>query len=81
MLREHRIRRRAPKRAAILTLAVLATGIPVLTMGTTTTSAVAGAGTISGEIERIFLNTPGDVYAGGQVVVGGQNVIIPRNLL
>ena len=36
---------------------------------------------VSGEIERIVLNAPGDVYAGGQMVVGGQNVIIPRNLL
>lgn len=43
--------------------------------------AVSGAGTITGEIERIVLNDAGDVYSGGQMVVGGQNVIIPRNLL
>ena len=81
MLLEQHHRRRTPRRAIVLTLAVLASGLPILAVAPTTTSAVAGAGTISGEVERIFLNTPGDVYAGGQLVVGGQNVIIPRNLL
>lgn len=46
----------------------------------------AGAATptgtlITGEIERVFLDAPGDVYAGGQIVVGGQVVTVPRNLL
>jgi hypothetical protein len=36
---------------------------------------------IIGEIERIHLNDPNDVWSGGTIVVGGQNVIIPRNLL
>ena len=79
--RHHTSHRWGARRAAVVTLAVLAAGLPVLAASPTTTSAVAGAGTISGEVERIFLNTPGDVYAGGQLVVGGQNVIIPRNLL
>lgn len=36
---------------------------------------------ISGEIERLTLNNASDVWSGGTIVVGGQNVIIPRNLL
>lgn len=36
---------------------------------------------IVGEIERITLNSPKDVWSGGVIVVGGQNIIIPRNLL
>src|SRR2546425_3605556 len=38
-------------------------------------------GAIIGEIERLTLNNPNDVWSGGVIVVGGQNVIIPRNLL
>ncbi|MBI2909406.1 MAG: tandem-95 repeat protein [Chloroflexi bacterium] len=36
---------------------------------------------ISGEIERISINNRGDHWSGGVIQVGGQNVIIPRNLL
>jgi chitodextrinase len=36
---------------------------------------------INGEIERITLNNANDVWSGGVIVVGGQNVILPRNLL
>lgn len=36
---------------------------------------------IIGEIQSITLNNPGDHWSGGTIVVGGQNVIIPRNLL
>jgi len=34
-----------------------------------------------GEIERLFLNDPNDLWSGGSMVVGGQFVILPRNLL
>jgi Big-like domain-containing protein len=34
-----------------------------------------------GEIERITLNNPADVYSGGVMVVGGSEMIIPKNLL
>jgi len=34
-----------------------------------------------GEIERITLNNPADVYSGGVMVVGGGEMIIPKNLL
>ena len=36
---------------------------------------------ITGEIERLTLNSQKDPWSGGVVVVGGQNIIIPRNLL
>lgn len=36
---------------------------------------------ITGEIERLTLTNPNDVWSGGTIVVGGQNIIIPRNLL
>ncbi len=36
---------------------------------------------ITGEIERLTLNNPGDVWSGGVIVIGGQNVTLPRNLL
>src|SRR2546421_11724247 len=35
---------------------------------------------VVGEIERITLNNPADVWSGGIVVIGGQNIILPRNL-
>ena len=36
---------------------------------------------IIGEIEHITINTPTDPWSGGTIVVGGQSVILPRNLL
>jgi len=36
---------------------------------------------VTGEIEKIILNDPTDVYSGGKIIVGGVNVILPRNLL
>src|SRR4051794_38732622 len=41
----------------------------------------ASAAPITGEIERLTLNSQKDPWSGGIVVVGGQNIIIPRNLL
>src|SRR6185369_12834986 len=41
----------------------------------------ASAAPITGEIERLILNSQKDPWSGGVVVVGGQNIIIPRNLL
>jgi hypothetical protein len=43
--------------------------------------AASTAAEITGEIERLTLNTPADVYSGGVMVVGGHEVILPRNLL
>jgi hypothetical protein len=36
---------------------------------------------IVGEIERISITTPGNVWSGGMMTVGGQDVILPANLL
>ena len=36
---------------------------------------------ILGEVERITIDNPADHYSGGKMVVGGQFVILPRNLL
>src|SRR5689334_22477039 len=36
---------------------------------------------IAGQIEKITLNSPADVWSGGTMTVGGVVVIIPRNLL
>jgi hypothetical protein len=36
---------------------------------------------VTGQIERITLDNPTDVWSGGTIVLGHQNVIIPRNLL
>jgi hypothetical protein len=41
----------------------------------------ATAAIIDGPIDRITLDTPGDHWSGGTIEVGGQKVIIPRNLL
>ena len=34
-----------------------------------------------GEVERLTLNNPADVYSGGVIVVGGSEMIVPKNLL
>jgi hypothetical protein len=45
-------------------------------------AAYAATGTpIIGEVERITINTRNDHWSGGIIQVGGQNVIIPRNVL
>jgi VCBS repeat-containing protein len=36
---------------------------------------------VSGEIEKITLNDMNDHWSGGVIVAGGQNIIIPKNLL
>jgi hypothetical protein len=44
-------------------------------------SSAAVNSTIGGEVERIIVNDPGDTWSGGIMVVGGVNVIIPRNMV
>ncbi len=46
-----------------------------------TVHAAATQAPISGEIERLAVNNISDPWSGGTIVVGGQTVIIPRNLL
>jgi chitodextrinase len=43
--------------------------------------AAASNAPIIGEINRLTLNNAEDVWSGGVIVVGGQNVTLPRNLL
>jgi chitodextrinase len=53
----------------------------LLSAAGTTQAQTATAAPIVGEIERLTLTDAKDIYSGGVVVVGGQNIIIPRNLL
>ena len=36
---------------------------------------------ITGEIEALSITTPGNVWSGGMMRVGGQDIILPANLL
>jgi len=53
----------------------------VLTAFNSTAGAAVIFAPITGEIERLTLNDAADVYSGGVMVVGGHEVILPRNLL
>jgi len=46
-----------------------------------TADAAPTAAPIIGEIERLTVNEPNNVYSGGVMVVGGVEVILPKNLL
>ncbi len=60
----------------------LATGLAVMLMLTTSFSALSATGAIIiGDIERITINDANDHWSGGMIVVGGQSIILPRNLL
>lgn len=50
-------------------------------LASTAQAQTATSAPITGEIERLTLTNPNDVWSGGTIVVGGQNIIIPRNLL
>ena len=52
-------------------------GVP----GWTGEAQAATIGSLIGEIESITVDTPGDKWSGGTMVVAGQIVTIPRNLL
>jgi hypothetical protein len=52
-----------------------------LSSGIAQAAPVQTATPITGEIEGLTLTTPGDVWSGGTVTVGGQMIILPRNLL
>lgn len=44
-------------------------------------AAAATQALIMGEVDEISIDDPGDVWSRGTIVVGGQRVILPRNLL
>ena len=64
------------KTAAALSL-MIASGLSLAPMAAQAATSVA----ISGEISRITLTTPGDYWSAGTMVISGQYVTIPRNLL
>ena len=43
--------------------------------------AASTAAEVTGEIERLTLNEPNNIYSGGVMIVGGSQVILPKNLL
>lgn len=61
--------------------ALIALCVFLLAPANTAQAQTATAAPITGEIERLTLTNPNDVWSGGAIVVGGQNIIIPRNLL
>ncbi len=62
--------------ALVLSLAAIAViGSPALAQDPITGTS------ISGHIDSITIDNPADVFSGGRIVVAGQSVIIPRNLL
>jgi Bacterial Ig domain/IPT/TIG domain len=69
---------------ACLTGALLMSTV-ALTGGATTALAALPAKAVlsnsSGEIEHLFLNDPTDPWSAGEIVVGGQRITLPRNLL
>ena len=65
-------------RSALSTAGALAA---VLGLGAGTLQAAPTAVPISGQISHIVLTTPGDFWSAGTMIVGGQTVTIPRNLL
>jgi len=44
-------------------------------------SAATIANNITGEVQRIIVDDPNDTWSRGTMVVGGQNIIIPRNMV
>lgn len=71
-----------PVAAALASLRGLCVALAVAAgLAPTESAAVASAAPISGEIQHISLKTPGDYWSGGTIIVGGQAVIVPRNLL
>lgn len=55
-------------------------GMLVLTYHSSSLSAPV-VNMVAGEVERITVDNPADTWSGGTMVVGGQNIIIPRNLV
>lgn len=83
-MKESPLKTRIQKRSSQLLTsiaALIALCAFLLAPATTAQAQTATAAPITGEIERLTLTNPNDVWSGGTIVVGGQNIIIPRNLL
>ena len=50
-------------------------------MWSSQTHAVPVTAPVVGEIEKINVNDPNDHWSGGVIVAGGQNIIVPKNIL
>ena len=66
-------------RKSLVSAAIL--GAFVMATCSNQASAVALKNTVSGEVERITVLDPTDRWSRGTMVVAGQNVIIPRNMV
>jgi hypothetical protein len=75
-----RSERRFQMRTGILLL-LLATVFTMLCGFPTPQAEAVTLANVTGEIDRLTLDPPADFWAGGTITVGGQNVIIPKNLL
>jgi hypothetical protein len=59
----------------LLPLAILAASLsPALALAATNAP-------VAGEIQLLTLDSPGDHWSGGKIVIGGETIVIPRNLL
>ncbi len=67
---------------AFATTAGLVVATSAVALATSAAAAVTPVlSLVTGEIERVTVDDPADVWSGGRIVVGGQVVILPRNLL
>lgn len=60
---------------------VMVTGAVLFCALSVNVQAASTAVEITGEIERLTLDDPADVYSGGVMIVAGTQVILPKNLL
>jgi len=71
---------KAPVWQPTLTRSAVLLGM-LMMAGYSTVSAAATSAPIVGEVQRIIVNDPTDIWSGGIIVAGGTNVIIPRNMV
>jgi Big-like domain-containing protein len=69
------------KKWQVLVTQFLAAMLFLFPLATVPVQAAPIAAPVIGEIERLTLNNAADIYSGGRIVVGGQSVILPKNLL
>ena len=71
---------KAPLWQPALTRSAVLLGM-LMMAGYSTVSSAATSAPIVGEVERIIVNDPTDIWSGGIIVAGGTNVIIPKNMV
>jgi hypothetical protein len=71
-----------PYRLASIVVGVcLLTALAAATSQAQVVQPVPSQALITGEIIQLMIDDPGDAWSGGTIVVDGQNVILPRNLI